>query len=131
LTTDARGAVVEIFSTIAETPAQRIWEGVTGRARYGQELTLAVVELDPNAFIPEHQHANEQVGLLVSGGVVFRVGEDERTLAPGGSWCIPPNMPHEVRIGPEGAIIIEAFSPPRNDWRALETAGVLTPRWPN
>jgi hypothetical protein len=31
----------DIFSTVAETTPQRIWDGVTGRARYGNELTLA------------------------------------------------------------------------------------------
>jgi hypothetical protein len=33
--------VSDAFSTVAATTPQRIWDGVTGRARYGNELTLA------------------------------------------------------------------------------------------
>jgi unsaturated pyranuronate lyase len=122
--------VSEVFSSIAETTPQRIWDGVVARARYGAELTLAVVELDPNSAIPEHSHANEQVGLLIEGSATFRVGSQERSLNPGASWCIPAHVPHEVRIGADGAIIIEAFAPPRDDWRALDQTPPTAPHWP-
>jgi len=39
-----------------------------------------------------------------------------RTFGPGGTWRIPSNVPHEVRVGPEGAIAIDVFSPIRDDW---------------
>jgi unsaturated pyranuronate lyase len=73
---------------------------------------------------------NEQVGLLVEGSVTFRVGSDERKLLPGASWCIPAHAPHEVRVLADGAVIVEAFAPPRDDWRSLDAAPVATPRWP-
>jgi quercetin dioxygenase-like cupin family protein len=120
----------EVFSTIAETPPQRIWGGVIARARYGAELTLAVVELDPNSAIPEHSHPNEQVGLLIEGSATFRVGSVARSLSPGASWCIPAHAPHEVHVGAEGAVIVEAFAPPRDDWRALDETPPTPPHWP-
>jgi unsaturated pyranuronate lyase len=120
----------DVFSTVAETTPQRIWDGVVGRARYGNELTLAVVELEAGSIVPEHSHLNEQVGLLVEGSVNFRVGHDERKLLPGASWCIPAHAPHEVRVGPDGAVIIEAFAPPRDDWHSLDGTASSTPRWP-
>jgi quercetin dioxygenase-like cupin family protein len=120
----------DIFSTVAETTPQRIWDGVTGRARYGNELTLAVVELEVGSVVPEHSHLNEQVGLLVEGNVTFRVVDDERKLLPGVSWCIPAHAPHEVHVGANQAVIIEAFAPPRDDWLSLEAAPSETPRWP-
>lgn len=123
-------AANDVFSSLATTPPQRIWDGVVGRARYGAELTLAVVELEPNASIPEHSHRNEQVGLLIEGNVAFRVGSDERVLGPGATWCIPAHVPHEVRVGSAGAVIIEAFAPPRDDWHALETTAPAPLRWP-
>jgi len=120
----------DVFSSIAETAPQRIWDGVIGRSRYGSELTLAVVELEPDTVIPEHSHRNEQMGLLIEGSVTFRVDSDERLLDPGASWCIPPHTPHEVRVGPSGAIIVEAFAPPRDDWRALHETPPAAPHWP-
>jgi unsaturated pyranuronate lyase len=120
----------DVFSTVAETTPQRIWNGVTGRARFGNELTLAVVELEAGSIIPEHGHLSEQVGLLVEGSVTFRVGAEERKLLPGASWCIPAHAPHEVRVGVDGAVIVEAFAPARDDWRSLEATPSATPRWP-
>ena len=53
-----------------------------------------------------------------------------RELRAGGTWLIPPNVPHEVLAGPEGAVVIDVFSPVREDWAALERLGARTPRWP-
>jgi quercetin dioxygenase-like cupin family protein len=78
------------------------------------------VELEPNSVVPEHSHANEQVGILLRGAVHFRVGAETRDLGPGGTWRIPGDVPHAVAAGPEGADLVEVFSPPRDDWRDLE-----------
>ena len=45
-------------------------------------------------------------------------------------WVIPPNVPHSVTVGPDGAVIVEAFSPPRADWGAIETREPGPGRWP-
>jgi unsaturated pyranuronate lyase len=97
-----------------------IWEGVIARALDGRDCALSVVELEPGSVVPEHSHPNEQLGLVVSGSVSFRVGDEERELSQGGTWTIPPNVPHEVHVGPEGAVIVDVFSPPREDWEAFE-----------
>jgi quercetin dioxygenase-like cupin family protein len=111
---------MSVFEDVAKMAPQRIWEGVDGRVIHGDQLTLAVVELEPNSVVPEHHHRNEQVGVLLAGSVRFRVGDEERELLPGGSWCIPADVPHEVATGPEGAFLVETFSPPRDDWEDLE-----------
>jgi unsaturated pyranuronate lyase len=60
----------------------------------------------------------------------FRIGDDERELAPGGTWSIPANVPHEVTAGPEGAVAIEVFAPARADWQELERHEPSPPAWP-
>ena len=37
-------------------------------------------------------------------------------LGPGGTWRIPPDTPHEVHVGTDGAVVLDVFSPPRADW---------------
>jgi quercetin dioxygenase-like cupin family protein len=118
------------FADLNAIPAQRIWEGVTGRSVHGQRLTLGVVELAPDSVVPEHHHANEQLGMVITGTVLFRVGSETRELGPGGTWSIPSDMPHEVRTGPEGAVVIDVFSPPRADWVTLEHEEPRAPLWP-
>ena len=110
----------DVFADLAARARQQIWDGVIGRIVHGQRVTMALVELEANSVVPEHSHANEQVGLLLRGSLHFRVGDETRELAPGGSWRIPADVPHEVATGPEGAFLIEIFSPPRDDWHELE-----------
>ena len=97
-----------------------IWEGVIARSVDGAACSIGIVELDPDSHVPEHSHANEQLGLVIRGSVTFRVGDEERELGPGDTWNIRPDVPHEVHTGPEGAVVIDVFSPPRADWQALE-----------
>lgn len=107
-----------------------IWEGVIARTVEGAECSLGVVELDPDSVVPEHHHPNEQLGMVVRGSVSFRVGDETRTLGPGGTWRIPPNVPHEVHTGPEGAVVIDVFAPARADWATLERDPAREPVWP-
>ena len=98
----------------------RIWDGVTVQAVEGDRTTLAIVDLEPGANVPEHRHDNEQLGVLIRGAMHFRVGDETRDLAPGATWRILSNTPHEVTAGPEGALAIESFAPARADWGGLE-----------
>jgi quercetin dioxygenase-like cupin family protein len=119
------------FEEIGALGPLRIWDDVVAREVHGQQTTLAVVELEPGALVPEHHHASEQLGMVIAGSVVFRVGGEERQLGPGATWNIPSDVPHEVRAGPEGAVVIDVFSPTReDDWRGLEREEPRTPRWP-
>ena len=118
------------FADVGSLPPQQLWEGVLGRTVHGERVTLSVVELAPDAVVPEHSHANEQVGLLLEGTLRFRVGEETRELGPGGTWRIPGEVPHEVSAGPDGAVAVEVFSPVRDDWSAIPEEELRTPLWP-
>jgi quercetin dioxygenase-like cupin family protein len=118
------------FDDIAAIDPQALFDGVLARAVHGERITLAVVELDPGAVVPEHSHENEQLGIVLRGSVVFRVGDEERELGPGGTWRIDSNAPHLVRAGPRGAEVVDVFGPPREDWRAAGRLEAQPPRWP-
>jgi unsaturated pyranuronate lyase len=118
------------FGDLRGTAPHVVWNGVLGRVVEGEEVTFVVVELDPGAVVPEHSHANEQIGVLAAGSMRFRIGGEERDLEAGGTWQIPANIPHDVTAGPDGAVAIEVFAPPRTDWAALERAEPSAPLWP-
>jgi unsaturated pyranuronate lyase len=109
---------------------QWIWDGILGRALHGDELTLGLVELEPGIHLPEHQHPNEQLGLVLTGSITFTVGDETRELGPGGTWRIPGETPHTADVGPEGAVVIDAFAPPREDWKEIKTLELRQPLWP-
>ncbi len=117
------------FSALRSVPARAIWEGIAARTVDGERLTLAVVELDPNAVVGAHDHEHEQLGMVLEGAMRFTVGDETRDLGPGETWCIPSNTRHQATAGPDGAIVIDVFAPVREDWRALPTEE-RAPRWP-
>lgn len=118
------------FDELAGIRPLKIWENVIARAVEGERVSLAVVEHDPNSIVPEHRHENEQLGIVVAGSCAFRVGDEVRELRPGGMWRIPPNTPHEVHMGPDGAVMIDVFAPVRADWQPLQRIDAQPPLWP-
>ena len=118
------------FDELAELPRQELFGGFVARAVHGEQLTLAVVEIEPGATLPEHHHANEQFGMVLRGSATFRVGGETRELRPGSIWRIAADTPHTLVAGPEGAEVIDVFSPPRDDWRGLPALEPQPPRWP-
>jgi len=115
---------------LADIEPIQIWDAIRARRVEGERMTLAVVELDPGAVAPEHVHENEQHGIVLTGEVRFRIGDEERLLGPGGTWRILGGVPHSAVAGPEGAVLIDVFSPPRSDWHALNPLDPSTPHWP-
>ena len=107
------------FDDIGWIPPRQVWNRITARPVSGERLTLAVVELEPGAIAEEHSHEHEQLGMVLRGTLLFRVGDEERDLAPGATWRIPSNVPHRAEAGPEGATVIDVFAPPRTEWEDL------------
>ena len=105
--------MVGAFEDLAKIPPQGIWDRIAARSLHGEELTLSVIELDPDAVVAEHSHPNEQLGIVLHGSIDFRVGDERRELGPGGTWRIPAHTPHEATAGPDGAVVLDVFAPPR------------------
>jgi len=121
---------VSAFRDLASIPPKQLTAGYAARAIEGERLTLAVVEVDPGADLPEHGHDNEQLGLVIEGAITLFVGDEERTVEAGGTWTIPSGVRHRARGGPNGAIVIDVFAPCRDDWRAIADDPPAPPRWP-
>jgi quercetin dioxygenase-like cupin family protein len=118
------------LADLSEIQAIQVFAGVRARRIQGDRLTLAVVELDPNAIVPEHRHPHEQNGLVITGQMTFRVASEQQVLGPGGTWRILGDTPHRAQAGPEGAVVIDVFSPIRADWDSLPIATPTDPVWP-
>lgn len=118
------------FDYLGDIAPQQLFAGYVARALHGDRITLAIVEIEPDADLPEHQHENEQLGMVLRGSMTFRIGDDERTLSAGGTWRIPANTPHSARAGTDGAVALDVFTPTRDDWKSLPADERRTPLWP-
>lgn len=91
--------------------------GVTATIAWGEKLMLSLVTLEPGAVVAPHSHVHEQMGLMVSGTMELTIGEQTRILSPNEMYVVPGGVPHSAKGGPEGAIALDAFSPPREEYR--------------
>jgi quercetin dioxygenase-like cupin family protein len=98
-------------------PAKTLAPGITARIASGEKLMLSLVTLEPNAVVPTHSHPHEQMGLLVSGTMEFTIAGETRILSGNGMYLVPGGVPHSAKGGPDGALALDAFSPPREDYR--------------
>jgi len=105
-------------------------EGIAARAVNGERLTIAVVDLEPNAVLPEHRHENEQLGFIVRGSMTMRIGNEVLELHAGDTYAIPSEVEHGAAAGPEGCTAADVFAPVRADWETRERADPRTPDWP-
>ena len=105
-------------------------DGIRARALHGDRITLAVVDLEAGAHLPEHHHDNEQLGFVIKGSLSFRIGNQTHSCVAGDTYVIPSDVPHEATAGPDGATVCDAFAPVRADWEKLEKLPGAPGRWP-
>ena len=91
--------------------------GLTTRIFAGEHAMLSVVTLAPNAEGIMHHHLEEQWGVLLEGSAVRKQGSEEIQVKKGDFWRTPGNVPHTMRAGPEGARVLDIFSPPRPEYK--------------
>ncbi|MCB9420068.1 MAG: cupin domain-containing protein [Ardenticatenaceae bacterium] len=82
----------------------------------GKNMTVLYTTWGPGATAPEHTHPHEQMGLCLQGEAVFVIDGTEYLVQAGQFYHIPGNVPHAERNdGDEPAILVDFFSPPRED----------------
>lgn len=91
--------------------------GLTTRIFAGEQAMLSVVTIGPNMMGTMHQHPEEQWGVLLEGSAVRFQGGEEIAVKKGDFWRTPGGVPHTMRAGPEGARVLDVFSPPRPEYR--------------
>jgi len=85
----------------------------------GEKIMLVLIEFKPGSIVPLHSHPNEQAGICLKGKVEFQ-GEDKTVVVePNMSYLFHSNEKHGAKtVSKDGAIVLEIFSPPREDFLA-------------
>lgn len=101
----------------ASLDPRQLAPGVVAKIASGERIMFSLVTLAPNAVVPEHSHPHEQMGMMVSGTMKLSVAGETRTLSGNEIYLVPGGVPHSAAAGPEGAVALDAFSPPREEYR--------------
>ena len=97
--------------------ARTLSDGLETRIFPGENVMLSVVRIGPDKSGVEHSHPQEQWGVLLEGSGVRTQDGVEQSVAAGDFWQTPGDMPHSFRAGAEGAVVLDIFSPPREEYR--------------
>jgi quercetin dioxygenase-like cupin family protein len=88
------------------------------RRTLAQAQSMMVCEFifDGHVTVPIHSHPHEQVGYIVEGRVEMSIDGKKFELLKGDTYVVPSNVPHGA-FTLEPAVIVDTFSPPREDYR--------------
>ena len=88
----------------------------TGRTMYQMRA-----KLDAGSVLPEHRHPQEQITHVITGRVRMIVAGVPHELSAGDSLYLPAETLHGAETI-EDAAVIDTFSPPRDDYLAIDKA---------
>jgi quercetin dioxygenase-like cupin family protein len=101
----------------AQGIARTLAEGITTRIFPGDQAMLSIVRIAPNSTGTLHSHPQEQWGVLLEGECVRIQGGEEVHVRAGDFWRTPGGVEHSVRTGAVGALVLDVFAPPRDEYR--------------
>ncbi len=89
---------------------------------YGKQLMMVLFSMKQGADLPAHKHPHEQMGFVVRGAVEFTVDGHTYVTRAGCNYYVPSNVLHSAKVL-EDALVVDAFSPPREDYLSAQTSG--------
>ncbi len=85
----------------------------------GANMYQMRAELKAGSRLLEHSHAQEQIAHVLNGRMKLIVAGVPHELAAGDAFYLASSVPHGVETI-EDTIVIDTFSPPREDYLALD-----------
>ena len=98
-----------------DIPSEQITDSIARRFITGDSITIGRFELKQGGVVPPHSHANEQISIVLSGVLLFRIDGRETVVKAGEVMQIPGNVAHGVDVL-EDSLVVDVFSPVRQDW---------------
>ncbi|HQU93279.1 MAG TPA: cupin domain-containing protein [Pyrinomonadaceae bacterium] len=117
--TSAVSALVTDWSRIKkENPAP----GIQRQMVVGENVMMVRFTFEPFLVTPEHTHPHEQMTLVVQGKVKFLIEGEAKIVSPGDVLHFPPHNRHGATMLDEEVVLIDIFSPIREDFLAASTS---------
>lgn len=100
-------------SPVHDIAPRLIYPGLRFRPIATRDVMTSFVWFEPGAPAPRHHHSEQQISICLSGELTFTVAGETRAVRAGDCVVIPPFAEHEAIAGPDGAHIVDIFTPPR------------------
>ena len=94
---------------------EQLAENIKRQMIAGTKAMMVRWEFRNGAVAARHSHPHEQIVVMVHGKLKLIVGDDEKLLEAGDVVVVPPHVEHEAHAL-EDTVVIDIFSPPRQDF---------------
>ena len=118
------GALVTDWSKVR---SEQTAEGVRRQMIVGDRLMMCRFTFDPFVVTEEHTHPHEQMTLVIQGKVKFTIEGQVVIAAPGDVLHFPSNNRHGATMLDEEVVLIDMFSPIREDFLANQSSNGSSP----
>jgi len=89
----------------------------------GTTMYQMLARLEAGSQMPEHKHPQEQIVHILEGRMKLIVAGVPHELKRGESFYLAANVPHGVETI-EDTMVLDTFSPPRDDYLAMDQEAV-------
>lgn len=101
-----------------DLPMEQVTDEIQRNMFASEHMTLSRAVLQKGCVVPRHAHPSEQATYVIEGALRVRIGDDGAEaidVRAGEVLVIPADAPHEVEVM-DTALLLDIFSPPRQDW---------------
>jgi quercetin dioxygenase-like cupin family protein len=97
-------------------PREHLADGVVRQKIYGDRLMVCRLTIPAGTAMTPHRHPHEQITLVESGRVRYVLGSEQREFGPGDIILLPGEFWHGATMLDEDVVLIDIFSPIREDF---------------
>ncbi|HVQ42853.1 MAG TPA: cupin domain-containing protein [Vicinamibacterales bacterium] len=97
-------------------PTERVGEGIERQMVWGDRVMVCRLRIAPRTVTPVHSHPHEQVTLVEQGPVEFTIDGQTRIVQTGDVLVFPSHIRHGATMLDQEVVLIDIFSPPREDF---------------
>lgn len=108
--------IAALVTNWEKIPVEQSAEGIQRQMVVGQNVMICRFRFAPFVVTAEHAHPHEQMTLVAQGKVKFIISGEERIVAAGDVLHFPPHIRHGATMLDEEVILIDIFSPIREDF---------------
>jgi quercetin dioxygenase-like cupin family protein len=112
------------FHALENLPEEKVTDTITRRVLVGGKEMIVWWRMKAGVHAAAHRHPHEQMFWMISGRMEFRLGAERRTCVAGDLGVIPGGVEHEAWF-PEDTVVVDVFSPPREDFLTGETPAYM------
>ena len=104
-------------------PVEHIADGIERQMIWGDRIMVCRLRFAPHTVTAIHAHPHEQITLVERGRVDFFIDGQRQTATAGDVLVFPSNILHGATMLDEEVVLVDIFSPLREDFLPSRTGG--------